>query len=346
MQLLIVADDLTGALDSAVALAGVGLGCVVARRPGDVGAAPAADVLSVSTSSRETTEGHGVLEVMAGVGALPDILFKKVDSRMKGHVVREVGDMARAAGLRRALVAPGIPAQGRFVVDGRVTGAGVAVPIDVAAAVAGTGLDIEVPDTRSDADFDAPLERALSGTPALLVGAAGLAAALARRLAPGAPRSPVPRLAAPILLAIGSHDPITLAQVERLASQGTGIIATAPDGYCPPLAAARATVVRLVPGEGVFDPRQVGARFADGIAAQVRAHGIRTLFACGGETADAILGALGVGILTVEGEILPGVPVSRMMVDGRPMQLVTKSGGFGDAEALVAVVAAALEGEG
>ena len=73
----------------------------------------------------------------------------------------------------------------------------------------------------------------------------------------------------------------------------------------------------------------------------VRGREVGTLLGCGGETADAILGALGVGVLEVEGEILPGVPVSRMVLDGRTVRLVTKSGGFGDADALVAVVAAA-----
>jgi len=55
MKTLIVADDLTGALDSAVTFAGMGLRCTVARRPADIPAAMATapDVLSVSTASRE-----------------------------------------------------------------------------------------------------------------------------------------------------------------------------------------------------------------------------------------------------------------------------------------------------
>ena len=42
MRVLIIADDLTGALDSTVALTGSGLRCVVARRVGDVAGALAA----------------------------------------------------------------------------------------------------------------------------------------------------------------------------------------------------------------------------------------------------------------------------------------------------------------
>ncbi len=71
------------------------------------------------------------------------------------------------------------------------------------------------------------------------------------------------------------------------------------------------------------------------------------MLACGGETADAILGALGQGVLDIEGEILPGVPVSSMVIGEQRLQLVTKSGGFGAEDALVSVVDAAtgrLEG--
>jgi uncharacterized protein YgbK (DUF1537 family) len=358
MRVLIIADDLTGALDSAVAVAGAGLRCAVARRPDDVAAALAGrpDVLGVSTASREGGAAAARSAVAAALdaaldaaGELPEILFKKVDSRLKGHVADELGALAARAGRGRALAAPAIPAQGRTVSGGWLTGAGIAEPVSVAAAVAARGLEIEVPDTVAESDFDAPLARALAGPPAVLVGAAGLAAALARRLSRHTPAPAPLRLSPPLLLAIGSHDPITLAQVERLAASRVTPLATAPDGACPPLPAGRTALVRLTAVAGRrFDPRAAGARFAAGIAQLVRTGEVRTLFCCGGETADAILGALGVGVLHIEGEILPGVPVSRMLVDGRGLQLVTKSGGFGSADALVSVVEAAdgsLEGE-
>lgn len=342
MRALIIADDLTGALDSAVMLAGVGR-CVVARRPADVAAALglAPDVLAVSTASREGTAAAAraaVEAVVDAVGTLPGIVFKKVDSRLKGHVAAETAALAARCGRSRALVAPAIPAQGRKVEAGFLSGAGVAEPIDVAASFAGSGLEFDVPDTRDDGEFDGALARA--GDATLLVGAAGLAAAVGRRLGRGAPE-PRPRVQGPILLAIGSRDPITLAQVERLAARSGRTLASAPDGVCP---AAAGAGVRLTAGAGAFDAARAGARFAQGIAQLVRTGGWNALLGCGGETADAILGALGVGELLIEGEILPGAPVSGMLVDGRPMQLVTKSGGFGDEDALVSVVEAAEEG--
>ena len=238
MRVLIIADDLTGALDSAVTLTGVGLRCVVARRPGDAFAALAEDpeVLSISTASREGGAAQAQTAVAAAldaVGAMPEIIFKKIDSRLKGHVAAEVAVLARYSGHARALVAPAIPTQGRTVVDGRLTGVGVAAPIDVAAAVAGAGLALDVPDACTDSDLDAALRRALDGPPTLLVGAAGLAAAVARRIAVGAWSMPTPRLLPPILLAIGSHDPITIAQVVRLAATGSVTLTAAPGEPAP-----------------------------------------------------------------------------------------------------------------
>lgn len=342
MRILIIADDLTGALDSAVPLAGAGLRCIVARRPADVAAALAEkpDVLSISTASREGNSADARAAVTAaldGAGRLPEILFKKIDSRLKGHVAEETAALARCSGHRSALVAPAIPAQGRIVADGKVTGAGVTAPIDIAGRMSGSGLTLSIPDTLQDEDLDQALSGALSGTPALLVGAAGLAAAIARHLAGGPCAIPVPRLAAPLLLAIGSRDPITLAQLDRLALAGVAV-AEAPAGACPPLGDAPVWAVRLVASPGQpFDPRAAGHCFAEDITRLVESGGVRTLFACGGETADAILGTLGQGVLRIEGEVLPGVPVSSMLAGDRKLQLVTKSGGFGDATALLSV---------
>ena len=346
MRVLIIADDLTGALDSCAPLAGAGLRCVLARRPGDVPAAlrRRPDVLTVSTASREggaAAAQAAVALALEAVGQLPEIVFKKIDSRLKGHVAHEVAVVAERIGCGRALVAPAVPAQGRFVLGGRLTGDGVPAPVDVAALFAASGLAIDAPDACCDADLDAILAHALDGPPTLLVGAAGLAAAVARRIATG--QAPAPRLAAPILFAIGSRDPITLAQVARLARRGEVVVEPAPDGVCPELVATGAArLLRLAPGEGrAFDARAAGDRFAEGIARIVRGGGFGSLFACGGETADAILGALDHGVLDVEGELSPGVPVSTLPEAGRRLRFVTKSGGFGDEDALVALVAAA-----
>jgi D-threonate/D-erythronate kinase len=352
MQVLIIADDLTGALDSAVTLADVGMRCRVARRPGDVAAALEArpDVLAVSTASREGS-GVAAREAVGRVfDAVPDgdfLVFKKIDSRLKGQIAAELAVVGERTGIARAVVAPAIPAQGRATERGRLTGAGVGAPIDVAAALGGSGLAVEVPDTRTDGDLDGVVAAALAGPPTLLVGAAGLAAALGRRLRPGAGGAPVGRLPPPLLLAIGSRDPITLAQIEVAHAAGLVREVAAPDGGLSGpvrMPADGALLLRLVTGAGALEPGQAGPRFARSVAALLRSERAGSLFACGGETADAILGELGVGVLAVEGELLPGVPVSTMVVNEMTMRLITKSGGFGAPDTLAAVVEAVAGG--
>jgi uncharacterized protein YgbK (DUF1537 family) len=349
MQLLIIDDDLTGALDSAVTLAAVGLRCVVARRPSDLAAAAGTgtEVVAVSTASREGTAEAAratVSQVFDLLPTSPAMVFKKIDSRLKGHVGPELAAVGARTGIGRALVAPAIPGQGRAVERGRLTGTGVAAPIDVSDAVAASGLSLLVPDTRTEADLDRAVAEALAGPPVLLVGAAGLAAALGRRLRPGGHATPPMRLRAPVLFAIGSRDPITLAQVDALRVAGVTELAARDGRVDDPAPSDPALLVRLVAGAEPFDPRAASAAFARSVAALVDATAAGTLLACGGETADAILAELGVGVLRVEGEILPGVPVSAMVVKGRDMRLVTKSGGFGARDALVAVVEAAAAG--
>jgi uncharacterized protein YgbK (DUF1537 family) len=341
MRLLIVADDLTGALDSAAALASAGLRCVVARRPHDIVAAleRRPDVLAVSTASRETTAGaaaEAVAAVFDRIAHVPALVFKKVDSRLKGHCGIELGVVAARTGIRHAIATPAVPAQGRITAGGRLAGFGVAEPVDVAAVLAGSGVALTVPDARTDADLDRIVADAMTDVPPLFVGAAGLAAALGRRICEtGKVRVPAP-LERPLMLAIGSHDPITLAQVDALRTFGIGAL-EAPDGKIPVPIDGDVSLVRLVPGGAHFDPTRAGARFAASVAEAAGAR-LRTLFACGGETADAILGRMGAGILEVEGEVLPGMPASTMLAHGRELRLVTKSGGFGAPDSLVALV--------
>jgi|UPI0007C5D05C uncharacterized protein YgbK (DUF1537 family) len=345
MKTLIVADDLTGALDSAVTFAGTGLRSTVARRPADIPAAmtTAPDVLAVSTASREgspETATRAVGHVFDAIGHRPMLVFKKVDSRLKGHCAAELGMVAARTGIERAVVTPAIPVQGRVTQGGQLSGAGVASPIDVAANFAGAGVTVAVPDAATDADLDHVVTAAMSGDPVLLVGAAGLAAALARHLRPGACPAPVGNLPAPLLLAIGSRDPITLAQLDALRAAGVQEL-PAPNGRVEvPMGGIRhdALLLRLVAGGDPFDPRSANADFAASVSEFVRSVDVGTLLACGGETADAILGSLGVGVLEVKGEALPGVPVSSMVIGGRRTGLVTKSGGFGAPDALARIV--------
>lgn len=337
MRVVVIADDLTGALDSAVAFSVRGLRTICARSVEHLAAALAAgpDVVAVSTGSRELTDAEAVARVVAVRAALDACptaeaatWFKKIDSRLKGHVAAET-EVLRRPGQRMA-VCPAIPRLGRHVVAGAVVGGGVSEPIPVAPAA---GVDPgQVLDAKTESDIDDGLAQVADD--ALLVGAAGLAEALARALLPGVKPLAAPVLRAPALIAIGSRDPVTLAQLNGFecvpAANGSVPAPVAwRDDFC---------LLQLVPGSQSVAPAEAGARFAAGVAAWVSALAPATLIASGGETAAAIMQRLGIGLLDIEGEALPGLPVSRAL-DGHPgLAIVTKSGGFGAPDTLVNLV--------
>ncbi|RPI31613.1 MAG: hypothetical protein EHM67_17600, partial [Hyphomicrobiaceae bacterium] len=72
---------------------------------------------------------------------------------------------------------------------------------------------------------------------------------------------------------------------------------------------------------------QAFARIAKGLVEA----GVRKLIVAGGETAGAVVSALGVRSLRIGPQIDPGVPWTESL-DGEPIALALKSGNFGSAD--------------
>ncbi len=130
-RLVIVADDLTGAMDVAGPLAGRGLRTwVVASTNGcTLATLPAAEVVSINTDSRHLSEARAAQRARSVVRELvhrdAEILIKKIDSTLRGNVVVETLAILEASGRSAAVVAPAFPRQGRTVVEGVVCVDGV-----------------------------------------------------------------------------------------------------------------------------------------------------------------------------------------------------------------------------
>ena len=146
-----------------------------------------------------------------------DILFKKIDSTLRGHVAAEVAAARAALGRRPVIFAPAFPAQGRTVRDGRLYVRGV--------ALRRPRLKIQVSDCESDADLDRLARIGLAMRPRpLFVGSAGLARAIARAL-PRVASAKRPRIApAPVVTVVGSPSPVSLLQAHRLSRSGDGAL--------------------------------------------------------------------------------------------------------------------------
>lgn len=336
IQMLILADDITGALDSAVGFANGAMSVLAVRSADAVSQAMAEkpDVLSVNTSSREIPADQAADRVSTVLAQLDpaqvSVVFKKVDSRLKGNVAVETATLMAWAGRPRSLACPAIPGMGRVVEDGFLSGFGLAAPLRVAERFDST---IEVPDALSDDDLDALCAEARSDT--LWIGARGLAFALARSMGVESPRTA--RLKGPVLIINGSRDPVTVAQIAVLSNR-VGII-SAPDGAVPDATPESATTVLTITDGGSAVTGSVAAEhLAKGAAVMALRCQPAAVVICGGETAQAFLDQFHVDSLRVTAELRPGLPVCEAELGWGPMQIVTKSGGFGAAGLLADIL--------
>ncbi|MDO9711708.1 four-carbon acid sugar kinase family protein [Paracraurococcus lichenis] len=340
--LRLLADDLTGALDTAAEFSAL-CGPVPVRWD----AAPAEGSLALSSDTREAPREAAIAAVRALAPALAGagIAYRKLDSLLRGNVATELAACWASGAWRHAIIAPAFPAQRRIARGGQAlagTAEGGWAPIPMPAWAA-EGLEVrpgrpDAPlppgiawfDAETDADLAriAALGRAAQG-PVLWCGSGGLA----RALAGTAGVVPETALRPPVLGLFGSDQAATARQ---LAACGEAWLPLAEAAEAPRVArhldGVGAALVSLALPAGL--PRDTAAaRIAAEFAALLRAlPRPGTLVVAGGETLRAVCAALGAQGLLATGLVRPGVPRSRLQGgawDGLPV--VSKSGAFGDA---------------
>ena len=308
-----LADDLTGACDAGVQFAQRGFSTIVwldpePRQP--------ADLTVITTNSRNDPPDEARRKVEAARRALPQLVFKKIDSTLYGNLVPEIDAALDAYSFAEAWLAPAFPAQGRRVIDGWLEVAGSDRRLHLPVLL-GAHPRIRWFDAATQDDLARIARLAFSTDPRpLQVGSAGLAIEVAALLAVAQAVSPVRQtlhavgqavspvqqpLQGAILFVIGSTNPVTMAQVDYLESHH-------PE--------AEVTTV----------------------AGLLKHSRIRALVLSGGDTAMEVCRALGVTGIRLEREILPGIPRGALIggaCDG--VTLVTKAGGFGAVDALLHV---------
>ncbi len=342
-----IADDLTGACDAAVAFARQGFDTRVVLAPGPR-AESGAEMTVVSTDSRDDPPGVAAAKVSAACLWMKErgitVLFKKIDSVMRGNIRDEIEAVMASGGFHSAVMTPAFPAVGRTVRGGelRVFGskqrAGESLATMFSGASGPSGVSgapkVKVSDAETDREMLAIAREALRERPVpLLAGSGGLAGALAGVLADEQGRSAsaarVPRSSRPPWVVIGTHHPATLAQVEQLRTAG------APERR-------QAAILLTIPAE------RFEALALQPLLAAIHHGEAGSLVVSGGDTARLLCGAIGAESIRLGGEVLTGVPWGRIeggCADG--MAIVTKSGGFGEPDALTRVVASLRrEGEG
>lgn len=345
----LVADDLTGALDSGVQFTGIAKLCV----PLAIGASDMDGSLALNLSCRDGSRETAIEATTVTLGYLDgaDIAFKKIDSLLRGHWPAEIATLARSGRFGSIILAPAFPAQGRITRAGRqywrsLDGSWQPVRVDICDALArecltvgcGPGThrpgNVLVCDAETQDDLAAVVvECHALARPILWCGAAGLARALA-----GAPPRRAPTRRGAHLTLIGSHHPVLRAQLSRLEVVSSHfVVRCGPDHernaqhIGASLAAHERCVARADLPDGL-DPVVAAVRIAAWL--QGTLHFVprpEVLTVIGGETLASVCHALQVTGLGLEGELGAGVPCSSLQ--GGPWDGVlcySKSGAFGE----------------
>jgi uncharacterized protein YgbK (DUF1537 family) len=265
MRVGIIADDLTGAADTGVQLARAGYRTAVAFRDALIPPAEDLDAVALDTDSRAMPAGFAAKRVMEAGHAVRHarIVYKKLDSTLRGPIAAELAAALGASGRDRAVVAPAFPAAGRTTVDGVQLVRGVPVheteakndprtpvreghiPTLLAAAfssvVSLSAEDLADPATVrqalgravcvvADAARDEDLETLVRAVPdpseVLWAGSAGLAVALGR-VYPGPHAASAPLQPAParkVLVVVGSLSGVARQQLRSLEEHGCAAV--------------------------------------------------------------------------------------------------------------------------
>ena len=347
-QLRLIADDLTGALDTAAQF--VAPKCAIpvflnGRLPASL---PESFAIDGATREKDGVSAAAAASRHASIlsprpGA---VAFKKVDSLLRGHCGLELAAILRALPATRCMIAPAFPFHGRVTRAGlqyelrdgswhrvgedlraKLESEGIAVRLARAGGPVPEGASLWDAETDDDLRSIADAGRSLSA-PVLWCGSGGLAAALADGNAPAAGNP-----ARPILGLFGSDHPSTAIQLRACGrhvlrlSDGGGENAALVSSR---LGAAGACLVAFDLPAGMARPAASGhiareiARLVQGIPPP------GSLLVSGGETLGALCRSLRAGHLDVVGQLMPGVPVSIMRGGHWDLvRVISKSGAFG-----------------
>lgn len=405
MQLLVIADDFTGALDTGIQFARHGIATTLFLSDALTAGLLAdcqADVVVADTESRHLPPEDAAARVravtrLAKAAGCP-VFYKKTDSTLRGNLGAELAAMQDVCGAKRLWFAPAYPALGRTTRGGTQLVNGVPLartdfaadpfnpvgtdfvpallaeqtdrPVRIAAPAAlppeADRPELVVFDAETDAELLQTAQALWAhGEAVCLAGCAGFAAALEAVL--DLPRTAqVPELPnGSLLLVCGSVHPRAVAQCRYAAAHcgypelpltaaqmlsDTGDDAKTLDTLCTALERSGRALLRVSGGRECLaetavlaarlsiDPQTVPARIAarlGALTAQVLARKKpAALIVFGGDTLLGIARALGCTSVTPLTELLPGIVLSQMQTDTGALFVVTKAGGFGDANLL------------
>jgi uncharacterized protein YgbK (DUF1537 family) len=340
----LLADDLTGALDTAAEFVGITGKLPVFWHGGVPASVPGTAAIDSGTRERCAGDAAGIVTTLAPLIAGADIAYKKIDSLLRGPTIAELAACMRTGLWDRAVLCPAFPYQGRTMRGGRqyardASGKWAAVTGDLVAALNAAGAvayharpdcplqsGIGVFDAETDDDLRRVAASGLAAGDVLWIGAGGLAQALSGNVR-AEDTTPLP---GPILGLFGTDHAVTASQLACCDPHWVRLQGADP-----------MPIVRRLRDHGlVLASFELPANLSRAAAAACIRRGFAcllrelpspgTLLAAGGETLFAICETLGATHLDVTGRIVPGLPRS-VLRGGRwdSVTVVSKSGAFG-----------------
>jgi D-threonate/D-erythronate kinase len=349
MRVRLLADDRTGAIDTAVRF--VPLAGTLLVRWELAKALSSTGSLAFDLGTRELSDAHSTQLAASAAELLrgADLAYLKCDSLLRGSLAQEIVACLRAQHFDHCVIAPAFPAQRRITRNGRQWAAAhgsdewqLAGP-DLAAQLNAFGCSVSKCRAGDRAPAGVSLwdagtiealrqivteGRRLPGR-VLWCGTAGLAEAMA-----GAEPLHIEAIGSPLLALVGTDHPVTQRQLSEVEShrvvfdpEHTAGIA-AIEAQLEQKGAAVVTVRMLDVPHRHLAASRIGESFTD-LLAQLRQPG--ALFVTGGETLSHVCAALGAEALEVQGEVEPGIPVS-VLKGGKwqGVRVISKSGAFGN----------------
>jgi len=334
MSILALADDMTGALEIGAKFSAAGIRSLVSAKPVPLDSAP---VVVFDTETRHSSPEFAQREIRRFVldsgPARPRLIYKKTDSTLRGNISVELRALAELFPTWRIGYGPAYPALGRTVKDGvpyvdNVPVADTAFAHDALNPIHDSSVSAmfepqfpcTIFDGATDADLIATAGAILSDEyMCIAAGPAGLAGTIAQQI--DARRSAPPPLP-PVrscLIINGSLHQQSASQTRFAEAHGC----TSP--------AWRILHKSYSSGTTSSD---VARRNSEYVVEQMSASAPDAIFVIGGDTAFAVITALGLPTLSPIGEVLPGIPISRIDGAQHDLLLITKAGGFGATDAL------------
>jgi len=341
MHYLVLADDLTGACDSAVQFRLRGASTAVyVDRTNEPDSTVQVHAFNAESRGLEPSAAEiRVREIARQTGRLrsvPHLVFKKIDSLLRGNPGHEIKVALDAFACDFAVITPAFPDMGRTVHLGQLHVSGDLgwEPITVRELLCRQGLEDCIHttpaalsallenksrylslDAQSTRDLEVIVEATLHHQQRVLwVGSGGLAAALSSALFPTEAQSSRYKLSGqPVLFCIGSIDPVTAGQLDMLIRERAGSFEILPLPWDMDIPLLRASLEDKRPSTAA-------------------------LFLSGGDTAAHVCRTLDVKRIQLQGEVVRGIPWGFLAggpFDGLPV--ITKSGAFGRPDALIRV---------